>query len=499
MKDNKSKKRFSVKRKMYIFVVFTILASALGTAAIAFITGANQIDNYYKQAAKDNARNYASLVSKDADYLQVLRKEVESEEYQAIRDAAEEADDEEPVIEYLKEKGLWEKYCEIRESLAEYISNIEDIEYLYLTAHGDRNADHDMYLIDGDLEVGVYETGYYEEREAELLGKDLEFAGEPTISHGDWGWLCSAFMPVYASDGTCVCVTGCDFKMDEVMAERQELLMYLVIGSLIFTVAVLAGAVFFINKIVVKPLDSMTREMKRYKPSERVTYEEAGVMDLGIKSRDEIGEIYEGIRTMQMDIVDYINDMSVLEEDKIKAENDVRDKEKRIGELSVETYKDALTGTGNKAAYIKRAQELNEMIKAGGAEFALVMVDMNDLKGVNDNYGHKAGDLYIQGCCRQICDVFGDSSVYRIGGDEFVVVLTDNAYKNRKELFDKLHSDFEKSYCQTGVEEWKRYSAALGMAEYASDDSSVELVFKSADKAMYEDKARFKSEHGTAR
>ena len=86
MKDNKSKKRFSVKRKMYIFVVFTILASALGTAAIAFITGANQIDNYYKQAAKDNARNYASLVSKDADYLHVLREEVESEEYQAKYD-----------------------------------------------------------------------------------------------------------------------------------------------------------------------------------------------------------------------------------------------------------------------------------------------------------------------------------------------------------------------------------------------------------------------------
>ena len=471
---------------MYIFVIITILSVAFGTSTIAYTTGADQIDRYYKQNTADNARNFASMV--DGDFLRELRRAAESEEFQAIRNQAEENDDEAPVEQYLREKGLWDRYSDTRDRITAYLENMKGIKYLYIVAHGDKNAEHDMYLVD-DKENPIYETGYYEEREAELRGVDIANLPEPTISHGDWGWLCSDFKPVFDSDGKCVCIVGCDIGMDDVMAERQRLLLILVAGVLIFTSVVLTAAFVFINKAIVTPLHSMTDEMKKFTPSENLSYQEAGVIDLNIKSHDEINEIYQGIRDMQIHIIDYLKD-------KQKAEKDLRHKDEQIDQLSIETYKDALTGVGNKAAYLKRVGELNRQQTSENLEYAIVMVDINNLKAINDEHGHRAGDQYIKGCCHMICEVFKHSPVYRIGGDEFAVLLQDSDYVNRKELCEQLRADYERTSAQRDVSPWLRYSAAVGMAEKAADDNSVELVFRRADEAMYRDKVRIKKQYG---
>ena len=127
------------------------------------------------------------------------------------------------------------------------------------------------------------------------------------------------------------------------------------------------------------------------------------------------------------------------------------------------------------------------------------MVDMNKLKDINDSCGHKAGDQYIRGCCRMVCEVFKHSPVYRIGGDEFIVVLQGHDYKERHALVEELRENFDKKYNQTELKPWFRYSAAVGMAENASYDTTVDPVFKRADNAMYEDKKCFKSKYGIKR
>ena len=298
--------------------------------------------------------------------------------------------------EYLIRHGLWEKYSATQDAILRYLDNMHDIRYLYISAKGSKDDVQDMYLVDA-TDQPIYEIGYYEDREAELLGMDIADIKEPIISHGDWGWLCSAFSPVYNSDGECVCVVGCDFGMDDVMNERMQFMFYLFLGAFVFTVIVQILAMFFINKTVVKPLDAMTIEMKKFRPAKNITYEEAGVIDLPIKRSDEIGAIYNGIRSMRTNIIDHLNDLSALQKDKIKAEQDIKDKEKQIDQLSEENNKDTLTGVGSKYAYARKVDELNQNLADGNAEFALVMVDMNNLKKVNDEHGHKAGDLYIRG------------------------------------------------------------------------------------------------------
>lgn len=487
--DGKNK-RSSVGRKMYFFIVASVFLAAFGMAVIAYMINSNQIDRYFKNLTITSARNFASFV--DADYFRELREVAESDEYQAVRDKAEETEDETLIEEYLKSKGLWEGYVDNRDRLVKYLHNMDDIQYLYIVAIGDKDSQYDMYLMDDDNEP-LYATGMYEEREQELFGVDASKEIEPTISHGDWGWLCSAYVPVTDKEGNVICNVGCDVAMDDIMTQRRINLMYMIICAFILTALVLTLAILIVDRSIVKPLNRITVEMKKFTPAEGKSYDESGVIDLDISSRDEIDDIYQGIKNMQLNIVDYLNDLDAMQRDKERAEKDIKDKEEQIGQISKEAYRDPLTSVGSKTAYTRRISEMNEHISVNEEPlFAIVMVDVNGLKQVNDNYGHTFGDSYLKGCCHVICDIYKHSPVFRIGGDEFVVILEGEDYEKRHSRLSDLKAAFEKTNNDTSADPWKRYSAAAGMAEYASDDNSVELVFKRADKAMYEDKMEFK-------
>ncbi|MCR5701878.1 MAG: diguanylate cyclase [Lachnospiraceae bacterium] len=484
-----NKKRFSIGEKMYLFVILTVFAAAFGAAMITYLINVGKIDRYFKSLAMDSATNFSAFV--DGDFLTELAKVAESDEFQKLRDKAEAEDDEKVIEEYLKTAGLWDNYCEQRSLLCRYLRNMEDIKYLYIIKWGGDDADHDMYLLDDD-DNPIYETGYFELREAEFAGVDASEFIPPTISHGDWGWLCSAYAPVYDSDGNLVCHIGCDVGMDDIMKERRTVLLYVIIGSVVFTLVVFACAVLLINKVVVKPLDELTVRIKKFSPANDKSYEESGVIDVKVKRNDEIGEIYNAIYSMQVRIIDYLHDISNMELDKQRTDEVLKKKDEQLGVMNKEAYRDSLTSVGNKSAYIRKIDEINSKLGSEITEFAVVMVDVNRLKYVNDNYGHSAGDAYLKGCCRVICNVFKHSPIFRVGGDEFVALLVGEDYDNRQDRVNELVDSFDQSFKKTTVDPWFRYSAAVGIAEYTTSDEDVETVFRRADKAMYDAKQQFK-------
>ncbi|MBE6877076.1 MAG: diguanylate cyclase [Ruminococcus sp.] len=105
----------------------------------------------------------------------------------------------------------------------------------------------------------------------------------------------------------------------------------------------------------------------------------------------------------------------------------------------------------------------------------------------------------MKGCCRIICEIFRKSPVYRIGGDEFVIVLMHHDYEHRISLLEELIQQFTEIYQQTEKDPWERYSMSVGMAEYTLQDTSAEEVLKRADSAMYTYKTEFKKKHGSYR
>lgn len=164
-----------------------------------------------------------------------------------------------------------------------------------------------------------------------------------------------------------------------------------------------------------------------------------------------------------------------------------------ITDLNRKAYRDAMTGVKNKTAFDSYAQELDQAIRDGKKpEFALVMMDCNELKEINDAYGHDKGDAYLQTTCRMICATFVHSPVFRIGGDEFVALLQDTDFQNRKALLSTFDAHY-KEFNARAENPWSQVSLALGMAVYdPMVDADVESVLRRADERMYLEKKRGK-------
>ncbi len=151
--------------------------------------------------------------------------------------------------------------------------------------------------------------------------------------------------------------------------------------------------------------------------------------------------------------------------------------------------RDPLTNVSNRRAFEDKEAFLQSKINSGeDFRFAVAMFDVNNLKLVNDFQGHEAGDAYLIRSCRLICNIFKHSPVYRVGGDEFIAVLTDNDYANRDALQAEL-SDSLSPYTKELPLPDDFISIACGISEYdPSSDESVQDVTKRADDNMYKNK-----------
>ena len=148
---------------------------------------------------------------------------------------------------------------------------------------------------------------------------------------------------------------------------------------------------------------------------------------------------------------------------------------------------DPLTGVKSRIFYDRKIAEIDEMIAKNKnlIHFAICECDLNNLKLINDTYGHESGDLYIQKCCKVICSFFKYSPVFRIGGDEFVVILQNEDYNNCDELKERFLSFLNNEAIRDCVLT-EKVSFAIGFSKFdTAVDKSVKDVFSRADKEMY--------------
>ena len=219
---------------------------------------------------------------------------------------------------------------------------------------------------------------------------------------------------------------------------------------------IFVGVVYFLIRYYIKPLHDLNDAIERV---------EKGDMKFTIKPKreDEIGSLTESFSNM----------VGALAE-----------KNKMISAMA---FLDGLTGVKNKNAHREMVRKLDKEIEEGTAKFAVCMLDVNNLKMINDNVGHEAGDKVIIGCCYALCKGFSHSPVFRIGGDEFVAIINGDDYENRQQIYDKLRKNEIKV---RDVE----YDFAVGMATFDSThDHCFNDVFKRADQEMYLNKKEMKS------
>lgn len=150
---------------------------------------------------------------------------------------------------------------------------------------------------------------------------------------------------------------------------------------------------------------------------------------------------------------------------------------------------DENTGLGNTRAF-KVAKE-----KAGTA-CAILFFDVNNLKYVNDNYGHEDGDLLLKRAADAIAEQFGTENAYRTGGDEFVVILPNSNGKKAQEQIGLKVAEIHKAM-QAYMKKSDRHvphSISVGLA-VGDGKHTVSDVLKAADAAMYRNKKAYKESH----
>lgn len=333
-------------------------------------------------------------------------------------------------------------------------------------------------------DVRVYDTGYafLMDREGNVVHHpDMQTGGEPIVLSAEldeelmkrrstgqalvrydrngkrWQLAFSTL-----GDGHKVGVTA---PVSEITASRRQMTLFLLLVALVI-LAVFTLLTLLVMNALTKPLLRLTAASQKLMAGD---YD----VELDYTGNDEVGILTHSFRHMRDHLKIYISD------------------------LNARANTDAMTGVKNKGAFEAFADRLDDIIRLDDRqrmpEFALIMFDCNDLKQVNDAFGHACGDAYLRAACRLICRVFAHSPVFRLGGDEFAVILQRVDYEQR----DALLEDFDRTVAEQNAaakQPWERISISRGMATFEPGvDASVEQVTRRADEAMYANKREQKA------
>lgn len=148
-------------------------------------------------------------------------------------------------------------------------------------------------------------------------------------------------------------------------------------------------------------------------------------------------------------------------------------------------YRDALTGLSNRLALDEQLPKDLSRAQDMGTGAAVMFLDIDGFKQVNDTLGHKAGDSLLMRTAKRMTECIGDRGrVYRLAGDEFIVVLTHNQNRDSaKDMGQAMVEELGKPH--TLAEDTVITSASVGLALFPDDASHPVDLMDKADKAMY--------------
>lgn len=369
------------------------------------------------------------------------------------------------------------EYNKILENLAAFQNNV-DIEFIYAVCQvGDNEF---IFTVDPD----PVDPGQFGE---EVLVTDaLRQAGKGIASVDNesaedrWGNFYSSYSPVFDSKGKVAGIIGVDFNEEWYNGQVWKNTYFVILFSVLFTL-VGAAAILFINGRMRRRFDALNAELAVLSNDvEELTDEllsSAGYKDE--KPKDDCSGGKEGdegdeLRTLSCRIHSMHKEM-----------------ERYLVYMHAQVNTDALTRVGNTTAYMERQKELEAKILDGSASFSAAVFDINDLKSINDNYGHVCGDRVIRAAAVFISTHFGVKNTFRIGGDEFIAIAENTDPQKLEKLLTGIDESIE-AYNRGCPAQEAKLSLSRGYSDFIPErDHSFRDVFIRADGQMYDSKDSF--------
>ena len=298
-----------------------------------------------------------------------------------------------------------------------------------------------------------------------LSGAERELVFSHTESPG--GAQIQAFVrvPFGARDDGRFLLLGLSQSMSAVLAEAQDLggTIVKMIAVLALVAALLAA---WVSRVVTGPLRAVVQATEAF--SQGMPH---GA--LPVERLDELGELARGFRDMEAQIGQQMDEL-----------NRSRDAMTHLA------HHDPLTGLPNRRMFEQRLEQALDRARRSSRPCALVFVDLDDFKSVNDKLGHAVGDAVLQAAAQAIVGAVRQvDTVARLAGDEFTVLCenvdTDDAAQH---VLDKLRQAFAQPLQVDGQPMVVR--ASMGISLYPKDGDDARTLLASADVAMYQAKLR---------
>lgn len=158
--------------------------------------------------------------------------------------------------------------------------------------------------------------------------------------------------------------------------------------------------------------------------------------------------------------------------------------------LQESAFRDGLTGLYNRKFLEEYTKKMLPQVKRDGTKIALLMLDMDHFKSVNDEYGHDIGDKVLRELARILNETVRESDIIiRYGGEEFMILLmgvnsADDALSVARKIGDRVRENEIDVYAGTKL----RKTVSIGLSMYPEDSTSFETIIKNADIALYKAK-----------
>jgi sigma-B regulation protein RsbU (phosphoserine phosphatase) len=327
MRKRKSKHKFTLAVKLNMITILIILLLMIGLVSITYRAQDSELHSKYFLAASNAATTTAENISVDA--IKRLLEVVRTDEFEKVRVQALRENNAQIIADWLSSKSGGILPDESFEELKADPSLT--IEQLYLLSS---MYNYNLLITDLDIPMRNYEIKYAYLQYMEdgvtfnLVDKDLgllgvgsvenpvkEFAGykdfeqvPPTVYKNEFGWLCTALVPVYDEYGIPVAMVGVDIDMNQVHSESLRFLLNIIVLVFLLTALCIFVSIKLVNHVAVKPLELLTKATTSFgKGDDHLDMDD--VIDVGIKSHDEIHDLYNEIRAMQRRIVNYTDDL----------------------------------------------------------------------------------------------------------------------------------------------------------------------------------------------
>ena len=339
----KKQKRVSLSLKMNLLIIFIILLVSVGLVGISYHVHSQKIASFYYAQAEHAAQAAKDMIIHE--FVEHLKEEITSEEFQKIRAEALAANDEEIIRNWMLSRpscldtgqsetfvtdiimyggnaediSLYSEYESLIGNLEDTIA-LFDINYAYIGVFSE-----DRLIIIADPSEPLFSIGTPAQEQDDFKQYyDDKFVPSTIYYMKEYGWLCSSYIVLdEINEGQKLGFVGVDIEMDDIVRSQQKFLVNSAVYVILFTTAATLVSIYLMNLTTVKPLQQLAQATKGFADDDdELTRND--VIQLPIRSNDEIGDLYEQIRAMQTRIIDYTGHITQITAERERAGTELR-------------------------------------------------------------------------------------------------------------------------------------------------------------------------------